>query len=182
MRESRVAQRYARALFMVATSKDNVDIIASELHQLRSFLDKDKRFIAFLEAPQVLSDHKISLIRTLFTTRISPQLLSFLFLLIEKHRIEFLAEIAGEFEKSLESYRGIIKARIITAVSIDDTYKNQLRDKLEKITGKKIEVIHRIDKEIIGGVIVQLNFKVIDNSVRHQLEVLKHDLLSLKVY
>jgi F-type H+-transporting ATPase subunit delta len=182
MRETRVAHRYAHALFLVAKSRDNIDIIASELFQLRSFVEKDKRFIAFLEAPQILTDHKIALMKSLFTARLSPPLLWFLFLLIEKHRIEFLAEIAREFEKFVEDHKGLIKARVTTAVNIDDDFKSRLKAKLETMTGKKIEIIHRIDRDIIGGVIVQLNFKVIDNSIRHKLEVLRHDLLLIKVY
>ena len=47
MRETRVAQRYAHAIFLVAKSRDNIDIIASELFQLRSFIENDKRFISF---------------------------------------------------------------------------------------------------------------------------------------
>ena len=182
MRETRVAQRYAHALFLVAKSKDNIDIVASELFQLRSFIEKDKRFISFLEAPQILTEHKIALIKSLFTARLSPPLLWFLFLLIEKHRIEFLGEIAREFEKFVEDYKGLIKAHVTTAIPIEDGFKVQLKAKLETMTGKEIEIIHRIDRGIIGGVVVQLNFRIIDNSIRHKLEVLRHDLLSIKVY
>jgi F-type H+-transporting ATPase subunit delta len=182
MRETRVALRYAHALFLVAKSRNNIDIIASELSQLRSFVEKDKRFIAFLEAPQILVDHKIALIKSLFTARLSPPLLWFLFLLIEKHRIEFLGEIAREFEKFVEDFRGLIKAHVTTAIPIDNDFKMRLKAKLETMTGKEIEVIHRIDRQIIGGVIVRLNFKIIDNSIRNKLEVLRHDLLSIKVY
>ena len=182
MRDTRVAQRYAHALFLVAKSKDNIDIITSELFQLRSFIENDTRFIAFLEAPQIMTEHKIAMIKSLFASRLSPPLLSFLFLLIEKHRIELLSEMAREFEKLVEDHRGIIRARVTTAIPVDDDFKSRLKAKLESMTGKKIEIIHRIDHEIIGGVIVQLDFKVIDNSVRHKLADLKHDLLSIKVY
>jgi F-type H+-transporting ATPase subunit delta len=182
MRDSRVASRYAHALFSVAISREIVDIVASELFQLKSFAEKDKRFLRFLEAPQVLGDDKVNLIKSLFTSRLSPPLVSFLLLLIEKNRIEFLSEIAGEFEKMLENYRGIIRARVTTAIQISEEYKQALRTKLEKLSGQKIEIIHKIDREIIGGIIVQLNYKVIDRSIRHELGSLRHDLLALKVF
>lgn len=183
MRESSVvAHRYAHALFNVAVNRDTVDIVASELFQLKSFSDKDKRFLSFLEAPQVLTEHKIALLKQLFTTRVSPPLMSFLLLLIEKGRIEYLGEIAREFEELLEVYKGIIRARVTTAVQMDDGYKQRLRQKLEQISGKKIEIIHKIDKGIIGGIIVQLDYKVIDHSVRRQLAELRHNLLAAKVF
>jgi F-type H+-transporting ATPase subunit delta len=182
MRETRVARRYAQALFQVAISKEIIDIVASELFQLKSFIEKDGRFLKFLEAPQVLTEHKIDLIKALFTTRLSPPLVSFLLLLIEKNRIEFLGNIAGEFEKLLEDYKGLIRARITTAIPVSEAYKQELQIKLEKMSGKKIELVHKIDKNILGGIIVQLNFKVIDRSIRHELNSLKHDLLSIKVH
>jgi F-type H+-transporting ATPase subunit delta len=182
VRDPRVAHRYAHALFQVAITREMVDMVASELFQLRSFAEKDKRFLKFLEAPQILKEDKEKLIVSLFTTRLSPPLVSFILLLIEKNRIEFLSDIARDFEGLLEGYRDIVKARVTTAVSIDDDFKQSLRIKLEKLSGKKIDLIHKIDKRIIGGIVVQLNYKVIDRSVRHELDSLKHDLMSLKVY
>jgi F-type H+-transporting ATPase subunit delta len=182
MKDTRVAKRYAHALFTVALRKETVDIISSEIFQLKSFSDKDRRFIGFLAAPQVLTEHKIDMVKTLFTTRLSPSLLSFLLLLIEKGRVDYLAEIAREFEKLVEDHKGLIKARVTTAVHIDEDYKNRLRDKLISVTEKEVEILHRIDKNILGGIIVQLNYNVIDRSVKNQLESLKHDLMSLKVY
>lgn len=182
MKDTHVAKRYAHALFNVALKKGTVDIISSEIYQLKSFYDKDKRFIGFLAAPQVLTEHKIAMVKTLFTTRLSPSLVSFLLLLIEKNRVDHLGEIAREFEKMVEDHKGLIKARVITAIHIEDDYKNRLRERLEAVTSKKIEILHRIDKKILGGIIVHLNYNVIDNSVQHQLNLLKHDLMSLKVY
>jgi len=182
MKDTHVAKRYAHALFNVALKKGTVDIISSEIYQLKSFCDKDKRFIGFLAAPQVLTEHKISMVRTLFTTRLSPSLVSFMLLLIEKGRVDHLGEIAREFEKMVEVHKGLIKARVTTAVHVEEDYKNRLRERLEAITGKNVEVLHRIDKKILGGIIVQLNYNIIDDSVKHQLDTLKHDLMSLKVY
>lgn len=182
MNESIVARRYAQALFNVALSRKTVDIIASELFQLRSFSDKDDRFVNFLQAPQVLTEHKVAMVKSLFTTRLSPSLLSFLLLLIEKERVMLLSLIAQEFEKLLEDYKGLIKAKVTTAVHIDPDYKKNLVEKLEKLTGKKIELVHKIDPGIIGGIIVQLNYRIVDKSVRYQLTALKHELMALKVY
>lgn len=182
MKDTHVAKRYARALFNVSLKRESIDIIASEIYQLKSFCDKDKRFVSFLSAPQVLTEHKIAMVKTLFTTRLSPSLLSFLLILIEKSRVDHLSEIALEFEKLLEKHKGLIKAKVFTAIHLDDDYKNRLREKIESLTGKQVEIIHKLKKEIMGGIIVQLNYNVIDRSVRRQLDTLKHDLLALKVY
>jgi F-type H+-transporting ATPase subunit delta len=182
MRETNVARRYANALFSVSLKKGTIDIIASEIFQLKSFSEKDERFVSFLCAPQVLTEHKVEMVRTLFTTRLSPSLLSFLLLLIEKNRINLLGDIGREFEELVEDYKGLVKARVTTAVHVDEDYKNRLKEKLESVTEKQIEIVHRIDKDILGGIIVQLNYNVIDRSVRSQLDALKHELKTIKVY
>jgi F-type H+-transporting ATPase subunit delta len=182
MRDTSVAKRYAHALFNVALKRGTIDIVSSEIFQLKSFSDKDKRFIGFLAAPQVPTEQKVEMVKTLFTTRLSPSLLSFLLLLIEKSRVSYLGEIAREFEKLVEDYRGLIRARVTTAIHVEEGYKNRLREKLMAITNKNVEILHRIDKNILGGIIVQLNYNIIDNSVKSQLDTLKHDLMSLKVY
>ncbi len=182
MKDTRVAKRYAHALFNVALGRGTIDIVSSEIFQLKSFSDKDKRFIGFLAAPQVPTEQKIAMLKTLFTTRLSPSLLSFLLLLIEKGRVGYLGEIGREFEKLVEDYKGLIKARVTTAIHIEEDYKKRLREKLMSVTNKNVEILHRIDKNIMGGIIVQLNYNIIDKSVKSQLESLKHDLMSLKVY
>jgi len=182
MRETRVARRYALALFKTAQDGGNLEIVATDLHQISSFSNKDKQFLNYLKAPQVPTEQKIKLLRDLFTTRLSPRLLLFLELLLEKHRTELLPEIADEFEKLMEDHQGLIKARVITATHLDSDVKEQLIAKLEKTTGKKIEIKHKIDKSIIGGIIVYLHNKVIDRSIRQQLQVLKNNLLKVKVH
>jgi F-type H+-transporting ATPase subunit delta len=182
MRDPRVGHRYAKALFQAALARNIVDIMAAELLQLRSFSEKDRRFYHFLESPDIRKEDKVNLIRSVFTTRLSQPLVSFLSLLIEKNRVEFLGDIARDFEELIEDYQGIVRARITTAIPVSDDYKMRLKDRLEARSGKKIEIIHKIDKEIVGGIIVQLDYQVIDRSVRHELETLRHDLMSIKVY
>ena len=182
MRETKVARRYALALFKTSKDSGNLDIAAADIQQLNSFTAKDKNFLNFLEAPQVPTEQKKALLKELFTTRLSPRLLLFLDLLLDKHRTNLLPEIAEEFEKLMEEHHGLIKARVVTAVHMADDYKSRLREKLENMTGKKIEIIHRIDKSIIGGIVIFLHNMIIDRSIRHQLGILRQNLLKIKVH
>lgn len=182
MRETRVARRYALALFKSAIASGNLDIVAADIRQLNSFTAKDKNLLNFLEAPQVPTEQKKELLKNLFTTRLSPRLLLFLDLLLDKHRTNIMPDIAEEFEKLMEEHHGLIKTRVVTAIHIPDDYKSRLREKLERMTGKKIEIIHKIDRSIIGGIIIFLHNMVIDRSVRHQLRILRQNLLKVKVH
>ncbi len=182
MRDTKIAHRYAMALFRVALKSDTLDFTAIDLNQLRSFASAHKDFLGFLKSPSIRDDDKMNLLRTLFTTRLSPQVLSFLELLLHKHRIDLFPEIVAEFDRIVEEHYGLIRAKVVSAVHLGEDVKNALKVKLEKISGKKIEIIHKIDRSIIGGMIIYLHNQVIDRSIRHQLDQLRHDLLSVKVH
>lgn len=182
MRDTRVSRRYALALFKVAIKSDNLEIIAIDIQQIRSFTGKDKNFMNFLEAPQIPGEQKMKILRDTFTTRLAPRLLLFLELLLRKHRINLLPHIADEFERLVEEHRGVIKTKVLTAVHIGDDIKNSLKEKLEAYSGKKIEIIHKIDTSIIGGIIIFLHNRVIDRSIRHQIDALRQNLLKVKVH
>ncbi len=182
MKDSRVAHRYAHALFQTAVSGNIVEAVAAEISQLSAFSERDKSLYHFLESPHVLQSDKLKLISTVFSGRLSMPMVSFLRLLIEKHRIDVFKEIASEFEELMEGYRGVVKAQVTTAVPIGDDFRNKLAAKLEAVSGKKIDMVHRIDKAIIGGIIVQLDYQIIDRSIRFELESLRHELMTIKVY
>ena len=154
MRETSIARRYALALFKTAIDSGNLDIISTDIQQIRTFTSKDKRFLSFLEAPQVPTEQKITVLRDTFTTLLAPRLLLFLELLLKKHRTSLLPDIAEEFEKLMEEHQGLIKTRVLTAIHLSEDVKDRLKEKLEALSGKKIEIIHRIDKSIIGGIVI----------------------------
>jgi F-type H+-transporting ATPase subunit delta len=182
MKEPRVASRYALALFNIALASGNHEIVAIDLNQLRSYSAGHKKFLEFLLSPAVSDEEKMAFLRAMFTTRLAPQLLEFFDLLLHKHRIDLLPDIAVEYEKLLENYQGVIKTRVVTAVQMTEDVKARLKEELEKLSGKKIEIIQKIDGSIIGGIIVYMHNRVIDRSVRREIEQLRHDLLQVKVY
>jgi F-type H+-transporting ATPase subunit delta len=182
MIESQVARRYASALFRTAKRVDQVDRILDDLKAIADLLRGDPSLKNFLEAPQILDQYKRELVTTAFKPLVSEALFSFLVLVLEKHRIQYLLAMTAEYERLVKEDRGILQARIITARALDPAFKNRLKEELEKSTDKKIEMILKINPQIIGGIIVILGNKIIDRSIRHQLDELKEEMLALTVH
>jgi F-type H+-transporting ATPase subunit delta len=180
--ESQVARRYAAALFRTAKRIDQVEKILADLKAIADLLRKDLSLKNFLEAPQILDQYKRELITTAFKDLISEALFSFLVLVLDKHRIEYLLAMAKEYERLVKEDQGILQTRVITTRALDPVFRNRLKEELEKSTGKKIEMILKIDPQIIGGIIVILGDKIIDSSIRGQLDELKEEMLALKVH
>lgn len=182
MTESQVARRYATALFRTAKRTNQIERILDDLKAIADLLEKDPSLRNFLEAPQILDQYKRELLTTAFKDLISEALFSFLVLVLEKHRIEYLVDMAKEYESLVKEDQGILLTRVITAHKLDPIFRDRLKEELEKSTGKKIEMILRIDPQIIGGIIVILGNKIIDRSIKHQLDELKEEMLALRVH
>jgi F-type H+-transporting ATPase subunit delta len=182
MIESQVARRYATALFRTSKRIDQVDRILDDLKAIAQLLRQDPNLKNFLEAPQILDQYKREIITTAFKHLVSEALFSFLVLVLDKHRIEYLLAMVKEYERLVKEDQGILQARVVTARALDPVFKDRLKEELEKSTGKRIETILKIDPLIIGGMIVILGNKIIDRSIKHQLDELKEEMLALKVH
>jgi len=182
MIESQVARRYATALFGTAKRIDQTDRILDDLKAIADLLRKDPNLKNFLEAPQILEEYKRELITTAFKHLISEALFSFLVLVLDKHRIEYLLAMAKDYERLVKEDQGILQARVITTRALDPVFRNRLKEELERTTAKKIEMLLKIDPQIIGGIIVILGNKIIDRSIKHQLDELKEEMLALRVH
>jgi F-type H+-transporting ATPase subunit delta len=182
MLAQQVAKKYGRALFDLAKEKNLLDRAWEQFNALAEYLKKDNAFLDFMTAPQVLDDHKIRLLKNVFGSRLEKPFLDFLLVITDKHRINFLPEIIEEFDRLVRAERGIAKASCITAIALSDDERKNLIARLSKKTSLKIELEEKIDKTIIGGMIVILQNQIIDGSIRYQLSLLKNKLMRVKVH
>lgn len=182
MMESRVAIKYATALFRTAKRIGQVERISEDLLAISDLLKKNPRLLELLESPRVLEKDKKQLVDATFAPQISEALLSFLQLVINKHRIEFILAMAEDFQRLVKEDQGIVEAKVLTARSLDQSLTDQIREQMEKSTGKRIEMKVETDPTLVGGAVIILGDKIIDRSIRNQLNQLKEQMSALKVY
>jgi F-type H+-transporting ATPase subunit delta len=181
MLAQQVAKKYSTALFNIVREKQLVDQAFEQFEQLDNLIKKDESLLQFLLAPHILDQDKISLVKEIFGTRLEPLFLQFLLVLIDKNRIGFLHEIIEEFRAKVAEARGIIVAKVTTSLPITDQARAKLIDKLHARTGKTIELEEKVDRKIMGGMVVILKDQIIDGSVKHNLSLLRDELMKLKV-
>ena len=182
MIESKVAIKYATALFRTAKRINQVEMISHDLEVLSDLLRENTLLKNFLESPQVLERDKKELLSSTFKSLISEALFSFLMLVVSKHRIQYLLFMAEELQRLVKEDQGIVEASLITARSVDQALVDQIRQELEKSTGKRVEMKLEIDPSLIGGIVVILGDKIIDRSIRYQLDQLKEQMLAMRVH
>ena len=181
MIESRVAIKYATALFRTAKRTAQVESISRDLVTLSELVNTNVLLKNFVESPQVEEKDKKQLLTSTFKALISEALFSFLMLVLSKHRIQYLAPMTNEFQRLVKEDQGIVEARLVTARSLDQALADEVREELERSTGKKVEMKLEVDPSLIGGIVIVLGDKIIDRSIRHQLGQLKDQMSVLKV-
>ena len=182
MISSEVGKKYAAALFKLAHREKIAGIVLEDYQSIMKIFKENLPIKNLLEAPQILDMDKKKLIQDLFGGKIPEVLLSFLTLLVDKKRIQYLSDIFPEFEKLVKENQGIVVAEVTTAIPLGDALSQDLKRKLEIKTQKKIEMVKRVDPDIIGGVTVILGAKVIDRSIKYQLSQLREKISQIKVY
>jgi len=167
-------KRYAQAVFEIALETGELDRWQSDLRKIAG-LGEDTALIALLENPKFHFVDKSRLLREQLGD-INPLALNLVHLLVIKSRLSMLAEIADEYQRLLDSYRGIEQVEVITAIPLDDEDKLRLRERLGAAIGKKVVLKPEVDSSLIGGIIARIGDKLLDGSTRSKLLALKKEL------
>jgi F-type H+-transporting ATPase subunit delta len=176
-----VARKYAHGLFLAAQDRNLIDQGYQELADVREVVTTESSLINFLQAPQVLEEDKLKLVRAVFTGKIEQLFVEFLLLLVRKHRAGFLTEIIDEYARLVEAERGIGRVTVITAVPITDSEREKLKDRLARKINLKIVLEEKVKPAILGGMIVITHNEIVDGSIRHALDSFNEQLRKVKV-
>ena len=168
------ARRYSQAVFEIALERKELDRWQSDLRKITS-LGEDAIFIAFLESPKFHFDDKARLLSERLGD-INPLALNLVYLLVERGRLSMVGDIADDYQRLLDSYRGIEQAEITTAIPLDDEDKLGLEEHLGAIVGKRVVLKPKVDSSLIGGIVARIGGKLLDGSTRSKLEALKREL------
>ena len=171
MINKKIARRYARALIEIGKENDQIEQFKNELNTFFDLVEKFSDLEKSLSNP-LYSTEDLKQIVSAITGKIniSNTVQNFLFLLIDKRRIQYLADIIELYEDLTDEFFGYVRARIVSATLLSNADCENIKKSLEKITQKKILLKADIEPEIIGGVIAEVGDRVFDGSIRKQLQ------------
>lgn len=168
------ARRYSKAIFEIALEKKELDRWQSDLSKIVS-LGEDAATVSLLENPRLHFDSKAELLSERLS-EINPLALNLAYLLVTRGKLKIAGDIASEYQRLLDSYRGIEQAEVTTVIPLDDEYKQKLTEYLGAIVGKKVVLKPAVDSRLIGGVVARIGDKLIDGSTRSKLAALREEL------
>jgi len=165
------ARRYAQAVFAIAREKNELDRWQSDLDRVAK-LSADATVTALLENPKVPFEAKARLLSGQLGD-ISPLALNLVYLLVTKGRLGIIGDIYNEYRLLLDSYRGIERAEVTTAIALDEKEIARLAEQLGAVVGKRVVVETKIDKGLIGGIVARVGGKLLDGSTISKLVAMR---------
>ena len=170
------AKEYAEALFALAGEQGKEKEFLSALRLIESELEKAPEYLEILASPDIPAKERIKAVSDAFKESIPEDVMSLLSVMIEKGCIKSIKGCIFEYGELYRESSNIASAKVISAVELSDRQKQALKEKLEKISGKRVEISYETDKSIIGGLTVFIGGNVIDGSLRHDIKEVKEEL------
>jgi F-type H+-transporting ATPase subunit delta len=174
-----IAQPYAQALLSLAQSKNLTEDFGTDARTFLGLLTGNKELESYLSNPFIQAENKKNLLKQVLGDGVSPYLRNFLLLLVDRRRISFLEAILQQYLVLLRQLNQTVLAEITSAVALTEAQKQAITEQVIAITkARLVELETKIDKELIGGVIIKVGSQVIDASLRGQLRRLTLSLNS----
>jgi F-type H+-transporting ATPase subunit delta len=165
-----IAQPYAQALMSVAESKNQTEQFGEDVRSLLNLLQNSPELQSFVGNPFVEPDKKKAVINEVVGESTNSNLRNFLMLLVDRRRILLLEPICEQYITLLRQKNQTVLAEISSAVPLSQEQEQAIREKVIAMTNaRQVDLETKIDRDLIGGVIIKVGSQVIDASLRSQL-------------
>jgi len=175
---SPIAVAYARSLLELANEGQVTREVATELLQLGQLIQDNPTFGLFMADPAISHEERAGILQRIFQGRVQPLIFSFLAVLNRHGRLAMLAHMIGAYGVLLDIQAGIINVDLTVAAKVDDRQLEEIRRQISAALGKQAVVSQYVDDSIIGGMVLRVDDRLIDGSVRGQLQALKTQMLA----
>ena len=165
------SERYSRALYEVAKESGETDKIESDIKIFKQILVDNSELKNFIHNPTQIIENQNKVINLITKElKFSKNLNNFLLLLIEKRRIFFVMKIIDSFLKLCMQKKGELKASLISSKELSKAELEDISNDLSQSMGSTIKFDYKVDKELIGGLKLQLGSFMIDTSIKNKLK------------
>ena len=172
-----IARVYADALFEAAKDKDRLDQIHDQLGEFADALAANRDLQMFFFSPYFSSAEKRDGIAKSISGA-DHELVNFLELLAEKHRMPVIFRIRRRFDELWAKAKRRLEVTLTSAVELDQGVVDQVGEAVEQQTDRSIDLTSEVDPDILGGLVLRVGNMVLDASLRSKLEKLRKEVAS----
>jgi F-type H+-transporting ATPase subunit delta len=173
MAETRVASRYAKSLIELAQERGILEQVNEDMVMFIKVAEENPQFASVLKNPIINHSKKLGVLTAMFKGRVSDLTYSFFEIITRKNRETLLVEIAKEAHLQYNAINNIQNATVTTSFPLTDDLRADFQAMVMRKTGMKAELKEKVDPSLIGGYILKIGDRQIDDSVKSRLNSLK---------
>lgn len=169
----KTSNEYADALFSLAMELHAEEETLSALHLIRESFRNEPEALAMLASPSIPKNERLKVLEDAFAAHLPQHVMGYMHVLCNNGHIREFDDSVKAYEELYNSARKLSTAVVVSAVELSETEKTELQAKLEKRLGRTIRLECSVDDSLLGGLVVQVDGKVIDGSLKHRLQEIK---------
>lgn len=166
---SEISKEYASALFSLAQESQSEAAICEGLNLVAELVRDNPEIMDFLAAPNIPKSERVAVLEKALSDQVPEYVLSFAQILCEHGYIRSLISCAQDYEELWNAAQGLSTAQVVSAVELTEEQKRQLQQRLTAKFGREIRLECAVDETLLGGLVVTLDGKVMDGSLKHRL-------------
>ena len=164
---------YGKALYELAVAEELSSEILHQLNVLQESFAQEPAFLKLLSVRNLSRAEQCRIISDSFDGKVHPYVVNFLKILTEKGYIRRFSDCVAAYRTCYNEDHNILPVAAVTAVALSAEQIEKLKEKLESITGKTIELTNRVDPQCLGGVRLDLEGKCLDDTLAHRFESIR---------
>ena len=168
---SALGRRYAAACFAVAQEQDRVDEFGTSLQLAQQVLSAQPVRLALI-SPQVGIRERVEIVLGVLHGLAAP-VRNLVLLLVTRRRLRLLDDVVSEYVNMAEVASGVLRATVVSAVPLDDPTEKRIAQALGARFGRPVRLRLVHDPSILGGLVIHLGDRVIDDSLQTNLQQLQ---------
>ena len=169
-----ISDRYASALYDLASEKKLVDVVLDDLLFIQSTIKNNKDLKLVIKSPLIKSNDKLEILQNILKSKNPNELSStFLKVLSKNKRFQKTVDIISQFKNINAQKRGDVLADVTSAEKLSNEQQDSIKEQLRTILGDKLSLNYKVDEQIIGGLIIKVGSKMIDTSLSNKINKLK---------
>lgn len=177
-----VSKTYGQALFELALEENALEQILEEEAFVKEVFAENEDLVTLLNHPKISKDEKIQVVENIFKGKISDTMVGFLVTVVTKERYDELNHIFQYLEERVKEYKNIGVVSVTTAVELTEEQKVQLTNRLLEVTSfKQLEFNYEVNPDIIGGMILRIGDRVVDSSIRTEIDQMAKSLSKIQL-
>jgi F-type H+-transporting ATPase subunit delta len=176
MLDTSLAARYANALFSAAVEQKCVPAVLDEIGNFLNVMNKDTRLKQFFFHPAIAPSEKKLLLDDLVENNLTPLCRNFLIILLDAKRIAYLELIHETIAKLHNREQNRVKACISSVLPLDPGIRNKVKERVEKYLQKEVDLDFAINPDLLGGIKLIVEDRVVDGSVLHNLKKMEQKI------